>query len=137
MATPMRSFPADRLRPKWADLLVLAVLLAAAGALALALRPQEGGRKTAVVTLDGVQVASQDLTGLSAPILLEVAQAPYPITIEFDAGRVRVAHTECPGGDCEHTGWVSRTGGQIICLPNRLAVTITGGASDGIDAVSG
>lgn len=133
----MRSFPTDRLRPKWADLLVLAVLLAAAGALALALRPQESGRKTAVVTLDGVQVASQDLTGLSAPILLEVEGVSYPITIEFDTDRVRVAHTECPGGDCEHTGWVSRTGGQIICLPNRLAVTITGGVTDGVDAVSG
>lgn len=137
MATSMRSFPADRLRPKWADLLVLAVLLTAAGALALALRPQEGGRGTAVVTLDGVRVASRDLTGLSAPVLLEVEGAPYPITIEFDAGRVRVAHTECPGGDCARAGWVSRGGEQILCLPNRLTVTVIGGADRGVDAVSG
>lgn len=133
----MRSFAADRLRPKLADLLVLALLLAAAGALFLALLPEESDRKTAVVTLDGAEVARQDLTGLTAPILLEVEGTEYPITIEFDDDRVRVAHTECPGGDCEHTGWVSRNGGQIICLPNRLAVTILGGADDGIDAVAG
>lgn len=137
MDTLMKSFPADRLRPKWADLLVLAALLAAIWALALALRPQEGGRKMAVVTLDGVQMASQDLTGLASSVLLEVEGAPYPITIEFDTDRVRVAHTECPGGDCAHIGWVSRTGGQIICLPNRLAVTVTGGPSNDVDAVSG
>ncbi len=133
----MRSFAADRLRPKWADLLVLAALLAAAGALFLALLPGEGGRKTAVVTLDGTEVARQVLTGLTAPILLEVEGAEYPITIEFDDDRVRVAHTDCPSQDCARTGWVSRSGGQIICLPNRLAVTILGGADDGIDAVAG
>ena len=134
----MSSFSAERLRPRWADGLVLALLLAAALLLLLALRPREGGRLTAVVTLNGEELFRQELDRLEEPVLMEVEGARYPITIEFEQGRARVAHTECPGKDCEHMGWVSRAGGQIVCLPNRLAVTLSGGAAGGaVDGVSG
>ena len=67
---------------------------------------------------------------------MEVPGARYPITVEAERGRIRVAHSDCPSQDCVHTGWVSRSGGQIVCLPNRLVITVTGGTAEA-DAVTG
>lgn len=133
----MSSFPADRLRPKWQDGLIFIFILAAALLSTFALRPSPGNGLTAVVTLGTVEVGRQDLQALTQTLFLEVPDAPYPITVEFEPGRVRVAHTACPGGDCAGTGWVSRTGGQIVCLPNRLVVALIGEGSPEIDAVVG
>jgi len=133
----MSSFAPDRLRPKKADLLVLAVILVAAAALGLALRPRGEGPLTAVVTVDGAEVARRDLERLEGPEQLEIPGLAYPLTVEFDRGRVRVSQAGCPGEDCVHTGWVSRPGGQIVCLPNRLSVTLTGGGAPTVDAVTG
>ena len=54
-------------------------------------------------------------------------------------GGVRVLESACPGQDCVHGGWVRRAGGRIICLPNRLVVSLrgSGGASEEFDAVTG
>ena len=137
MTTPMRSFTADRLRPKWADLIVVVLLIAGAVVLMLALRPESGGDLTAVVTLEGTEIARQKLDGLEETILLPVEGTKYPITIQFDPGQVRVYHTDCPGGDCRATGWLSRAGGQIVCLPNRLVVSLVSSQASDIDAVTG
>ena len=137
MAIPMRSFTADRLKPKWADLVVVALLVAAAAALLLVMRPETGGRLTAVVTLDGTEIARQELEGLDAPVLLEIEGAKHPITVEFSSGKVRIYETECPGGDCKATGWVERAGGQIVCLPNRVVISVEGDGPSDIDAVTG
>lgn len=133
----MRSFTADRLRPKWADLAVVLFVLLAAGGLLLAMRPEKGGTLTAVVTVDGAEVARQDLTALSDSVLLEIEGVKYPITVEFAPGMVRIHDTACPGGDCKASGWADSAGEQIVCLPNRLAVSVTGEKTSDIDAVSG
>lgn len=133
----MNSFPADRLRPRWGDAVVAALILAAAGLLAWSLRPQSGGELVAVVRLDGAEVARQSLNRAEPGTLLEVEGVAYPITLEFAPGQVRVAHTDCPGGDCAAVGWVSRAGGQIICLPNRLSVSLEGTAGTQLDGISG
>lgn len=137
MAILMRSFTVDRLRPKWADLLVAVFLITAALLLLLALRPEQGGQLTAIVTLDGVEILRQELDDLEEPVLVEIEGAEYPITVEFAPGKVRIHDTECPSRDCYATGWVDRSGGQIVCLPNRLAIAVKGEGPTDIDAVSG
>lgn len=133
----MRSFTADRLKPKWADLVVVLLLIAGAGGLLLALRPEQGGDLTAVITVDGVEVARQDLTRLEEEWLLEVEGVEYPITVEFAPGKVRIHETACPSRDCYATGWVDWAGGQIVCLPNRMAITLAGEKTSDIDAIAG
>lgn len=133
----MRSFTADRLKPRRADLLVVLLVLLSALALTLALRPREGGRLTAVVTVDGVEVARQDLTALTEPRLLELEGLAYPVTVEFAPGRARIRDSTCPGGDCQAAGWAERAGARIVCLPNRLIVALDGGGTDDVDAVTG
>lgn len=133
----MKSFPADRLRPKWGDAVAALLILAAAAALAWGLRPQSTGTLTAVVRVDGVEVARQSLEQLTEPTLLDIEGLDYPLTLELAPGQVRVAHTDCPSGDCATTGWISRAGGQIICLPNRLSVSLEGAEAPALDGISG
>ena len=132
----MRSSAADRVRPTPLDALVALAVLAAAAAILFAFRPKSGNFLTARIVLDNELVAELPLSALTQPVTLQVPGARYPITVEAENGRVRVSHSECPSQDCVHTGWVSRSGGQIICLPNRLVVTVTGGGADA-DAVTG
>lgn len=132
----MRSSAADRVRPTPLDALVALAVLAAAAAILFAFRPKAGNFLTARIVLDNELVAELPLSTLTQPVTLQVPGARYPITVEAENGRVRVSHSECPSQDCVHTGWVSRSGGQIICLPNRLVITVTGGGTDA-DAVTG
>ena len=132
----MRSSAADRVRPTPLDALVALAVLAAAAAILFAFRPKSGNFLTARIVLDNELVAELPLSALSETVTLDVPGARYPITVEAEQGRVRVSHSECPSQDCVHTGWVSRSVGQIICLPNRLVITVTGGGADA-DAVTG
>lgn len=132
----MRSSAADRVRPTPLDALVALAALAAAAAILFAFRPKSGNFLTARIVLDNELVAELPLSALSETVTLDVPGARYPITVEAEQGRVRVSHSACPSQDCVHTGWVSRSGGQIICLPNRLVITVTGGGADA-DAVTG
>ena len=137
MGTPMRSFTADRLKPKWADLIVVLLLLVAVVALVLALRPEKGGELTAVVKVDGVEVARRNLEKLEDSEFYQVEGVEYPIEIEFAPGKVRIHKTACPSRDCYATGWVDWAGGQIVCLPNRIAIDLQGEKTSDIDAISG
>lgn len=132
----MKFSAAERTRPTLLDGLVVLAVLAAAGAILFAFRPETGNFLTARIVLDNEVVAELPLSTLTQPVALDVPGAEYPITVEAEPGRVRVLHSDCPSQDCVHTGWVSRSGGQIICLPNRLVITVTGGTADA-DAVTG
>ncbi|MCI8478635.1 MAG: NusG domain II-containing protein [Oscillospiraceae bacterium] len=134
----MRSSIADRSRPTWGDGLLILLVLVAAGALFLVLRPVSGQRLTATVIWEGETVAQYDLSKVTQSERLRLDQCPYPLSIELEPGRIRIAESSCPGTDCVHIGWASRPGQQIICLPNHLYVSLWGeGTSEQIDAVTG
>lgn len=59
----------------------------------------------------------------------------YTNTITIQDGRVAVTHTDCPGADCAHSGWISAAGRAIVCLPNRVEIRLTG--MPDVDAVAG
>ena len=137
MGTPMRLSAADRRRPAPGDILVVLAVLACALAVFLLFRPAGGNFLTATVVLDNEEIARFALSTLSQPQTLEVTDCPYPLRIRVEPGRIRVEESGCPGGDCVHTGWADTAGEQIICLPNRLVITVSGSAGNQIDAVTG
>jgi hypothetical protein len=57
--------------------------------------------------------------------------------IEIKDHKVRVAESPCDNKLCIHQGWIQQ--GTIICLPNRILVTIEGTVqeSETIDAITG
>jgi len=58
------------------------------------------------------------------------------VVIEVKDGRVRVVDSSCFQKICVNTGWINKPGQNIICLPNKVLVTIEGKESSKIDAVS-
>lgn len=56
------------------------------------------------------------------------------MVVEFGQGRMRVVTSNCPAKICVKTGWISRPGQTILCVPNRTLFRMTGSAS--MDAVS-
>ena len=133
----MRLPAAERRRPWPGDGIIAALVIAAAVVLLLLLRPASGDVLTATVLLDGAQVGQYDLSGVEQSFLLPLEGTAYPVVIELQPGRVRVAESGCPSQDCVHTGWADSPGEQIICLPNRLVISLSGTDHPDFDGVTG
>ena len=133
----MKSSP--KLKPCLWDGLValLVVALAAACALAVWGRGQEGGALTAVVTADGAEVARLPLDGAEGEYTY--SGNGYTLRVSLTAEGVRVEEADCPTQDCVHTGTITRAGQSIVCLPARVIIRLEGGAvdRDAPDAVIG
>ena len=141
MATPVRSSGAEGLRPTPGDLVLILLVAAAAVALLFALRPQGGTEALTVrVTVDGETVAEYALADYTEAVRVAVDGVSWPLVLELSPDGVRVAESDCPGGDCLRTGAIHRAGEQIICLPNKLIVSLEGASNaptSDIDAVAG
>ena len=57
-------------------------------------------------------------------------------TLVIENGEVYVKDSNCPDHICENTGKIKHVGQTIICLPNRLTVTIIGESDEVVDFVS-
>lgn len=62
---------------------------------------------------------------LDGDTILEI-EGDYKNTVSVSGGRVCISKSDCPGGDCVHSGAISAPGRSIVCLPNRVEVRITG-----------
>ena len=83
------------------------------------------GRKTTpgssvVVEIDGKTVASYPLDTDGVFVLNGGTN-----TLEIKDGRARISDADCPNMQCVRQGWISRGGQSIVCLPNKLIVTVT------------
>ena len=74
--------------------------------------------------------------------------AQYPLSVDgvfplnggtnvlvIEGGTAYLSYSNCPDHICENTGKIHYVGQTIVCLPNRLSVTIRGDG-DGVDFVS-
>ena len=61
---------------------------------------------------------------------------PIGITrVEVKQGKIRIVDSPCSNKLCIRQGWIER--GAIICLPNRVVVTIGEDNTGEVDAISG
>ncbi|MBR5579579.1 MAG: NusG domain II-containing protein [Lachnospiraceae bacterium] len=47
-------------------------------------------------------------------------------TLEITEGKIRMKEATCPDQICRKQGWIKRKGESIICLPNKVIVTLEG-----------
>ena len=102
-----------------------AVLLCAL--LLMLLLARGGGAEHAQVTVsqNGAAVWQAPLAGTESTFAVA---GDYPLTVAVSGGKVWIAESTCPGGDCVARGAISRPGESIVCLPARVTVAITGGS---------
>ena len=65
----------------------------------------------------------------------------YPLNggtnvLVIEDGAAFLNYSDCPDHTCERTGKIRYVGESIVCLPNRVAITIKGESSDRVDFVS-
>ncbi len=118
---------------KWELLLVL--FLAAALCLWAFWPRQRGGMVT--VSVDGRQVGTYALEENSShPVS---GYGDFSLTLVIENGQAHVEESTCPDLICQHHAPISRVGEQIVCLPGRVVISITGtdGKEAAIDAITG
>lgn len=76
---------------------------------------------TVEVTYDGEVIAEYSL----------LENGEYPLiggknVLVIEDGSAYMKSADCPDGTCIKTGRIRRVGESIICLPNKLAITVRG-----------
>ena len=121
-------------RLRRADLILIAILLAAGVLMSLGavLFSRAGG--TVVVRVDGEVVASYPLSEDREAEIAGVNGGVNRLVIRD--GSAWIEEASCPDGLCVGMGVIRRAGQSIICLPNRVVVEIAGSGAPETDAVS-
>lgn len=121
-------------------LVVVVVLLAALGLFAIKALPVASGDRLLKVEINGTlhsEIPFNTDSQAQIPVALPGGQA----IVEIVEGRVRVLPMEkhlCPLGICSSVGWIKQSGDAIVCLPNRLVMTVVGGEVNAVwDSVDG
>lgn len=127
---PIRSFP---LRVRAADIYLIVFLLALS---VLGLRYARHIRKPGSFFLIELNGETVYRLSLHADTLFEISGSTGPVSICVRDGKVCVSSTTCPYKICKKTGWIGTPGESIICVPNRMAITIEGGTRGNIDAIT-
>jgi hypothetical protein len=56
--------------------------------------------------------------------------------IEISNKHVRVVSAPCNDKICMHMGSIGRLGGVLVCIPNRVWVTVVNNKNDSVDAMT-
>ncbi|MCR4726059.1 MAG: NusG domain II-containing protein [Clostridia bacterium] len=100
------------------DLLILLIVLCLiGGTLFLIFSPEKGS--AAEVYVEGRKVAT-------LPLNQDKVLSLDHLKIIVSGGKVWVEESDCPNKICEKTGKISKKGQAIVCLPNKVAIRISG-----------
>lgn len=120
------------MKKKWDILLILAVLVIAAGIwLFTTIIRTEGA--FAVVTVDGKEYGRY---ALSEDLEKEIQTEFGKNYLVISGGAAKVTEADCPDRLCVNQREIRYNNESIICLPHKLTVTIEGGREGSVDAVA-
>ncbi len=115
---------------KKGDLWIVCILLVLSGLILSAPLFLERGQ--AVVYLDGKVYARYALTN-TQPQIIRVESEFGSNVLEISRDGVRVMESSCEDGLEVKAGRINKPGQSLVCLPNRLVITIEGrGGYDGV-----
>ena len=113
------------------DIIVIASILLASLSLLLILNLTKQEGALAVVEIDGQVVAEYPLYKEG---VFSLNGGTNVLVIE--GGAAYLNYSSCPDHTCENIGKIRYVGETIVCLPNKVTITIIGDAEDGVDLVS-
>ena len=114
-------------------LLIAAVLALALGVWIFTSLTREAGAEV-VVSISGEEVMRLPL---GEDTELVIGGGEHTNTLVISGGEAWVSEASCPDHVCINQGKVSLNGQTIVCLPNKLVVSIAGGESGDIDGIAG
>ena len=90
------------------------------------------GESIVLIKSDGIMVKEASLKN-NREFLIKSKEGELTCIIQDQ--KVKVVESTCPDKLCIKQGWISNQGESIICLPNRITITITGG-NEGVDSTT-
>lgn len=122
-----------KLLRKWDIILITAALLAA-GVFLLCINVFSTAGEYAVVEVNGetvVQLSLAEDTVYDIEIENEVTN-----TLKIENGEAKMLSADCPDKICVNHRSISKNNESIICLPNKVIITIVSDAESDIDGVA-
>ncbi|MBQ7202736.1 MAG: NusG domain II-containing protein [Eubacterium sp.] len=120
---------------KKADIIVIAVVLVCAAVSFLCINLFAQGGNIARVEVDGKTVAE---LRLDTDTTYEIKQnGKVTNVLEIKDGCADMTSADCPDKICVNHRAISKSGESIICLPNKVIVTIYSGDDSEVDGVAG
>jgi hypothetical protein len=84
----------------------------------------------AIIEINGTEYGKYDLkTANNKTLEIKVSEDAVSI-VEFKDGKVRIKEAQCPDKVCVKTGWISKPGEVIVCLPYKIVIKISGERQD-------
>ena len=116
--------------------LLLGALLLVVGISAAAVLLGGGGGTTAVISKDGQVLHEIRLDTLMEPKTFHITgENGEENLVRVERGRVCMESASCPDQVCVDQGYIDNGVLPIVCLPNKVIITIEGG-EDSIDAAA-
>jgi hypothetical protein len=115
---------------------IVLIALSAASALALFIVLPvwvTAGGNTVVITVDGETRARYRLDSN------RTIKVPGPVgdtVVVIQDGKAFVSESACPNKLCTRMGSIGKEGGIIVCVPNKVTVSVEGAESSAVDAIS-
>lgn len=92
------------------------------------------GERTAIIYVNGRKVREIPLAD-QATVVQQTEHVT--LTLQIEAGRIRVLESNCPKGVCRERGWIASLGETIVCLPAKVLIEVQGEKKAGdYDAIS-
>ena len=113
------------------DVIVISAILFLSLVLLLIVTLSKEKGATVVVEIDGTTVATYSLDESG-----EYSLNGGTNILVIEDGKAYLNYSNCPDHTCEKTGKIQYVGQSIICLPNKITITIQGEAEGGVDFVS-
>lgn len=112
---------------------VLAIAVLASVAMLFAQKTVSDGG-VAVVTVDGETLEKYSLDE-NVHEIIQLPDGSYNV-LEIKDGKADITEASCPDGICVRHRKISKTNQTIVCLPNKVIVTIENGAEAEVDMMT-
>ena len=111
-------------------ILIASLLIVSTIAVSVLLLTRERGNKV-IVEIAGERVAEYSLYQNGE---YELNGGTNILVIEN--GEAYLSYADCPDHTCVRTGRIKYAGQSIVCLPNKVTVTVKGNSDGGVDLIS-
>lgn len=112
---------------KIASLIIVILIIISTAGVFIYKSQMKSSSKIALIKQDGKLIKT---------INLETVKSHEEFTIKYknndfnkiivEKGKIRIIDANCPDKICVKKGWISQPGENIICLPHRLIISISG-----------
>ena len=120
---------------KIVGIILLIIVVVSLGVASIYKTSLKGTENIAVIKSDGKVIKTIDLNKVVEPqeFTIKTDKGNYNI-ISVKHNGIRVKAADCPNQVDVKVGWISKPGQLIVCLPNKLIISINGKVNNGIDA---